>query len=39
MTSGHLTALDNNIFAIIANLKRQTKGADTGSIHAQFKKK
>ena len=38
MTSGQLSALDSNIFVIIATLKRQSKRADIGSIHAHITK-
>ena len=36
MTSGQLSALDSNIFVIIAKWKQQSKRADIGSIHAHI---
>ena len=36
MTSGQLSALDSHIFAIIAELKQQSKRADIDSIHAHI---
>ena len=36
MTSGQLSALDSNIFVIIAKLRQQSKRADIGSIHTRI---
>ena len=36
MTSGQLSALDNNTFAKITKLKRQAKSAHIEGVHAQI---